>query len=568
MTSTLGNPGTLGTSDRATQLVETHRDLLERAMQAVSSREYWSPYPESPRAYPENAPGDGEQLFEQLLDSAFPITTPGASGTVASERSPYGFALGVEYPHLTEVDALIEASRAGMRAWRDAGPHLRASVCAEILQQINHRTFEIAYAAMHTTGQAFGMAFQAAGTHAQDRALEAVAYGLAEMTRFPAEARWEKPQGKRDPLVMTKRFTVVPRGVALVIGCSTFPTWNSYPGLFASLVTGNPVIVKPHPLAVLPLAITVQVCREVLGEAGFDPNLVCLAVEKPGDGLAKTLALRPEVKIIDYTGSTAFGEWLEENARQAQVYTEKAGVNTVVIDSTDAYDAMLGNLAFSLALYSSQMCTTPQNLLVPRDGAQTDAGVKTPDEVAGDLAAAVDRLLGDPARAVEITGALVNEDVLGRADSAGKFGAVVRESTSLEHPKFPDARIRTPAIVRVDAGDAEPYLDECFGPVAFVIATESTEASLDLLRRSIVDHGALTASVYSTSAGVIEATEEVALEGGVLLSENLLGGVYVNQTAAFSDLHGTGANPAANAAYVDAAFVANRFRFVASRRHI
>ena len=68
---------------------------------------------------------------------------------------------------------------------------------------------------------------------------------------------------------MTKTFTVVPRGVALVIGCNTFPTWNSYPGLFASLVTGNAVVVKPHPGAVLPLAITVAIARDVLAEAGF-----------------------------------------------------------------------------------------------------------------------------------------------------------------------------------------------------------------------------------------------------------------------------------------------------------
>jgi len=48
--------------------------------------------------------------------------------------------------------------------------------------------------------------------------------------------------------------------------------------------------------------------------------------------------------------------------------------------------------------------------------------------------------------------------------------------------------------------------------------------------------------------------------GGLLDLEDVL--------AAFSDYHGTGANPAANAAYVDAAFVANRFRVVTSRRHI
>ena len=46
------------------------------------------------------------------------------------------------------------------------------------------------------------------------------------------------------------------------------------------------------------------------------------------------------------------------------------------------------------------------------------------------------------------------------------------------------------------------------------------------------------------------------MTAGVALSENLTGQVFVNQTSAFSDYHGTGANPAANAAYVDAAFVA------------
>ncbi len=52
------------------------------------------------------------------------------------------------------------------------------------------------------------------------------------------------------------------------------------------------------------------------------------------------------------------------------------------------------------------------------------------------------------------------------------------------------------------------------------------------------------------------------------LSENLTGQVFVNQSAAFSDFHGTGANPAANASFTDGAFVANRFRVVQSRRHV
>ena len=76
----------------------------------------------------------------------------------------------------------------------------------------------------------------------------------------------------------------------------------------------------------------------------------------------------------------------------------------------------------------------------------------------------------------------------------------------------------------------------------------------------------MTAGVYSTDAGVINVARRLALQAGVSLSENLTGPIYVNQSAAFSDFHGTGANPAANASSTDLAFVANRFHVVQSRR--
>ena len=91
---------------------------------------------------------------------------------------------------------------------------------------------------------------------------------------------------------------------------------------------------------------------------------------------------------------------------------------------------------------------------------------------------------------------------------------------------------------------------------------------IDLLRDTVREHGAITAAVYSTDEKVLEATEEAALDAGVALSGNLTETVYVNQSAAFSDFHATGANPAANSALTDAAYVASRFRIVQSRRHL
>lgn len=552
----------------AATLFGRHRERLDAAVAACASREYFSAFDESPspRVYGEGAADAGRVAFEARLGTTFPLQTPGAGVVVATEHSPYGFDLDVSYPRVSDVDTLMSAARGGMRAWRDAGPDGRAGVCLEILSQLHARIFELANAVQHTSGQAFVMAFQAGGAHALDRALEAIAYAWTEMTRTPATAIWEKP-GRGEPLRMEKTFTVVPRGVALVIGCNTFPTWNSWPGLFASLVTGNPVVVKPHPAAVLPLAISVQVCREVLAAAGFDPNLVTLAAEAPDDGLAATLAVRPEVRLVDFTGGNAFGDWLEANARQAVVFTEKAGVNTVVVDSTSDFAAMCQNLAFSFALYSGQMCTAPQNVYLPAAGVATEDGVKSPAEVGAGIGAALDRLLGDDARAVELLGGIVNEGVLARLEKAGQ-GHVLVASREVAHPAYDGATVRTPTLVGLTAEDSDVYESECFGPVAYLIETDSTAQSIELFHDTVVAHGAMTAAVYSTSAEVVDQMRETALEAGVALSENLLGGVFVNQSAAYSDFHGTGANPAANASFTDGAYVASRFRVVQSRRHV
>jgi len=101
-----------------------------------------------------------------------------------------------------------------------------------------------------------------------------------------------------------------------------------------------------------------------------------------------------------------------------------------------------------------------------------------------------------------------------------------------------------------------------------VIATDSTAQSLEIARRTVKQHGALTLSLYSKNAQVIDNAIAAAEDTGVALSINLTSGVFVNQSAAFSDYHGTGANPAANSALTDSAFVASRFRVVQHRMHV
>ncbi len=564
-------------SPSAHELLDRHAATLAAATEALAARSYYSKYPESPspRVYGETAAADGVAAYEAHLGHRYDALAdqPGDGTWVGAEVSPYGPTLGTTYPHL-DVDAAVAAAQAALPAWRDAGARVRAAVCVEIVDRITARSFELANAVMHTSGQPFVMAFQAAGPHAQDRALESVVAALVEQERVPASVVWEKP-GRDAPLRMQKDYRVVPRGLALVVCCNTFPTWNTYPGLFASLACGNPVLVKPHPRAVLPLAISVEIARAVLRDAGFDPALVQLLPEAEGEGLAKTLAERPEVAIVDYTGGPAFGRWLEQAgaARGALVFTEKAGINSVVVDSTDNLRGVLGNLAFSFTLYTGQMCTTPQNVYIPATGVDTDEGHLSFDEFADRLAAAVTRLTSDDAKAVELLGATVNDGVRANIEGLDELaaeagGRVVLASREVTHPAYPEAVVRTPGLVAVDVTREDVYTQEYFGPVSLLVRTASTAQSIAQLRDTVREHGAMTAAVYSTSEQTLDAARDAAADAGVALSENLTGAVFVNQTAAFSDFHGTGANPAANAAYTDAAFVANRFRIVTSRRHV
>ena len=542
-----------------------HQPLLDRGLAAMRSREYFSAFPETPsgKIYGEDAQAKGKAAFDARLGKRFELAQPGTSDWIGAERSPFGVPIGVTYPK-PALDVFLPAVAAAQRDWGTASVQTRVGVCLEILKRINAASFEMAFATQFTTGQSFMMAFQAGGPHAQDRGLEAVVYAFDAMSSVPQFAIWEKPQ-KAAPLRVEKRYRVVPRGIGVVIASSTFPNWNSYPGMFASLATGNAVIVKPHPNAILPLAITVEIARAVLAEAGFDPNVVTLAADTPDAQIAKELAVRPEVKIVDFTGSSAFGEWLERNATGAQVFTEKAGVNAVVIDSTDDLDGLARNLAMSVSLYSGQMCTAPQNIFVPRTGIKAGDKHVSFDDVMGAITKAVEGLLSAPERAVEVLGAIASDATLERIDQQNTQPGVVLQSKPLPHPHFPDARVRTPLVARLDVQDELRYNGEMFGPIAFVIATDSTEQSLQLAAKSAQRCGAITALLYSTDPAVIGKAHDFAAESGASLAINFTGPLLVNQSAAFSDFHVSGANPAGNASLTDAAFVANRFRVAQTR---
>jgi phenylacetic acid degradation protein paaN len=543
-----------------------HQDLLGRAVHAIESRGCWIPYSDDIESYGKDAVEEGRKaFFEAYPDAQFYLDQPGVVGRGGGEAAPYGVALNVSYPKCS-ADALIAAAKTAMPTWAKAGPDVRAGVCAEILERLNAHSVEIAYATMHTTGQSFAPAFQDAGPRAQARGLEAVAYAWREMKHVPYRATWEQPRGSRAPIKLAKRFTIVPRGVALVFPCGTAPTWSGYPGIFASLATGNAVIIKPHPDSILPLAISVAVMRQTLKEAGFDPDLVSLLVDTAAAPVARDLALKPDIRIIDYAGDAEFGDWLEVAVRQAAVFTEKRGVNCIVVDGTEDYEGMLNNIALTLSQNAGQMRGTPQTIFVPRQGVRAWVATVPVERFCGDLISAIGRLLEDPARAAEILGAIQSPAALERLNRLTESGEVLRASDMIAHPRWPAATVRTPLLLKALAEDSRLWMTDGAGPVAFVVETSTTAESLALAERAMREKGALTFSVYSGNDHILQLAEEASLRTGVSLAVDLTGDTIVNQPAAFSDYRASGANPAARGALTDSGFVAGRFFVVQSYR--
>src|SRR5690606_33615478 len=159
---------------------------------------------------------------------------------------------------------------------------------------------------------------------------------------------------------------------------------------------------------------------------------------------------------------------------------------------------------------SGQMCTAPQNIYVPRGGIRTAEGQASFDEVAAALGTALEKLTADAAKAVEVTGAIQSDATAERIDKARALGLpVLADSRALEHPQFPGARVRTPLLLRAEAGN-DALEHEWFGPIAFVVATDSTEHSIALARDSVRQHGALTLAAYTSDDAVAQQVREAA----------------------------------------------------------
>jgi phenylacetic acid degradation protein paaN len=541
-----------------------HMNIPE-LIKANHERKFFFHFNENLKSYPENLQAEGLTLFQKKLNTNYTLPAENTSNDFYGEEiSPYmQTGLGIHYPK-TDIDTLITKAQSSFDAWRKISVDDRFKILYKTLENVSQRFFEIAYATMHTTGQSFLMSFQASGPHACDRALEVMVTGYEQLTYYPPQVEWTKNMGKFE-LKLNKNFKPIPKGVGLAIGCSTFPTWNTVPGVYADLITGNSVIVKPHPKAVYPIAVFIEEMQKVFIENNLPAEIVQLAIDSTENPITKQLAEHPSIKMIDYTGGNYFGNYVESLGKTC--FTEKAGINSVILDSCENLDSVAQNIAFSISLYSGQMCTAPQNIYIPADGVKTAAQNFTYDEVVEKISSSIKNLMENPKAAAPTLGAIQNDQTISRINEKVKSNTAtaIKLDVKVENQEFSSARILVPTIITANADEPKKYLEECFGPLIFLVKTNNREESLQIVKKSAEEHGAITCLAFTTDQNFMNKVEDEMNSVFTPVSFNFTGAAFVNQHAAFSDLHVSGGNPSGNATFTNTEFINKRYIWIGNR---
>ncbi|MGK7393878.1 MAG: aldehyde dehydrogenase family protein [Candidatus Cyclobacteriaceae bacterium M3_2C_046] len=437
----------------------------------------------------------GFPKFSKFLNSRFEDLRQGMpKGWLGEEESPYTQQqLGISYP-VFDIETLLNRGKNEYHRWRISDLQKRLLLLIETIHKIDERAPEIACAIKHTTGKSFKMAYS--GTKmACDYALCSLMYGYVKLNEI-SQTQSEDESGY-NPFSYYSKRSIMSKGISLVIGDSSAPLVNVLPSLFANLITGNVVIIKPHPLVILPLAIVVAEMQKVFSEQGYDPNICQLAIDSNENLISDYLAVHKNIKIIDFFGGTEFGKFLEKIPNKT-IFSFKRGINPIMLDSVEDIELVTRNIAASLVFYSGQRLNSFQNIFISEQGIRTSKGIVTLDGFNQMLVREIENLKKNRKMVYELFGAIQTKKTIDRLYITERLGGkIVLKPEYFELTEFPQARVASPLLIECEAQQKELFQHKFYGPIIFIIRTESTDHSIALIKEIAINFGTNICSAYT-----------------------------------------------------------------------
>ena len=359
-----------------------------------------------------------------------------------------------------DMPAIAAKAQKGFEEWSKMGPNARRAVLNKAADALMSKKDAFVEAMMGEIGATAGWAMFNLGL-----AAGMVREAAALTTQISGEVI---PSDHEGTIAMALREPV---GVMLGIAPWNAPIILGVRAIAVPLACGNAVIMKASEQCPRTHALIVEAFQEV----GFPEGTVMSVTNAPEDAgdVVGALIDAPEVRRINFTGSTAVGKIIAKRAAEhlKPVLLELGGKAPMLVLADADLDEAVKAAGFGAYMNQGQICMSTERIIVVEEVA---------DEFARKFAEKVKSMpVGDPREGKTPLGAVVDKETVAKCqnliDDAVSNGAELLTGGETTHNVLMPAH-----LVDKVTPDMKLFREESFGPVVGIIRARDEEHAIEL----------------------------------------------------------------------------------------
>jgi len=359
-----------------------------------------------------------------------------------------------------DIPAIAARAQEGFATWSQMGPNARRAVLMKAAAALEAKKDDFVAAMMGEIGATAGWAMfnlmLAAGMVREAAAITTQIQGEV----IPSDHHGTVAMALREPV-----------GVILGIAPWNAPIILGVRAIAVPLACGNSVILKASESCPRTHALII----EAFAEAGFPEGVVNVVTNAPADAgeVVGALIDAPQVKRVNFTGSTAVGKIIAKRAAEhlKPVLLELGGKAPMLVLEDADLDEAVKAAAFGAYMNQGQICMSTERIIV------VDA---VAEEFAAKFKAKVETMpVGDPGEGKTPLGAVVDRKTVDHCyalieDAVGKGAALLTGGETTRNVLMPAH------LVDKVTQDMKLFRDESFGPVVGIIRARDEAHAIEL----------------------------------------------------------------------------------------
>ncbi|MDY6939768.1 MAG: L-glutamate gamma-semialdehyde dehydrogenase [Cyanobacteriota bacterium] len=417
------------------------------------------------------------------------------------------------------ADRAIQAAKTAFGSWRRTPASERSAILRNAAEIMERRRNELVAWMLLEVGKPMR---ECDGEVSE--AIDFCRYYADEMERLAGERNY-------DLAGENNRYHYQPRGITLVISPWNFPFAIPTGMTVASLVAGNPTLLKPAEVS----SVIAAKLAEILIEAGI-PKGVFQFVPGKGSTVGAHMVKHRDINTIVFTGSQEVGCQIFRDAAILQpgqkhlkrVIAEMGGKNGLIIDESADLDQAVAGVVQSAFGYSGQKCSACSRAIVIES--VYDAFVERLVEAVRSLN------VGDAAKPSTQVGPVIDAKAQQRIREYIAKGKA-ESSVAIEMPSPEPGYFVGPVVFTDVKPDATIAQEEIFGPVLAVIKVKDFDAALEVANGT---NYALTGGLYSRTPSHIDRAMDEFEVGNLYINRGITGAIVSRHPFGGFKLSGVG----------------------------